>query len=205
MELGDLKDAWTQYDKKLTENLKLNEELFKKINFNNCKKEIQKPLYYEIFSVVFYFLILTFFVGASIRFISEPKLFIPGFISAFICLLFLIITIIKINRFLTIDYYGSSVLKLQKDIAALNKLLIRFRKYELISVPIVVVLFMPLLNKIFNNIDVYEHVKLYIIEIIFIIVLTYPATFWIYRNLYDNKFKNAEKLLSELNKFEKEE
>ena len=48
MELDDLKNAWTQYDKKLAVNLKFNEDLLRKMNLNNSKKELQKPLIYEL-------------------------------------------------------------------------------------------------------------------------------------------------------------
>ncbi len=41
-------------------------------------------------------------------------------------------------------------------------------------------------------------------EVVVIIGVSYPATIWINKHLYDRKFKNAERLLEELEKFEKE-
>ena len=43
MELEDLKKAWSEYDKKLSENLKTNNELLKKMNLNNAKSSMDTP------------------------------------------------------------------------------------------------------------------------------------------------------------------
>jgi len=52
MELDELKKAWIQYDKKLSENLKINQELLKKITLGKSKHEMKLPKNYEIASVV---------------------------------------------------------------------------------------------------------------------------------------------------------
>ena len=62
MELDDLKGAWAQYDKKLSANLKFNEELFKKLNLDKSRREMSGPLNYEIGSVVIsgvFFILIT--------------------------------------------------------------------------------------------------------------------------------------------------
>lgn len=205
MELDDLKDTWTQYDKKLTENLKLNEELLRKMNLNNSKREMQKPLIYELTGIAITFFAILWLVALSIKLIGEPKYSVPGFVSATVGVVYFIFGIIRANRFLNIDYYGSSVVRLQKDLALLNKLVLYLRKFELILIPVLVLLALPLLFKFIHNIDIYSNIKLFIIEIVLILGFGYPLTFWINKHLYDNKFKSAIQLLTELEKFEKEE
>ncbi|MEA4840954.1 MAG: hypothetical protein VB110_08130 [Bacteroidales bacterium] len=205
MELDDLKSAWAQYDKKLAVNLKFNQELLRKMNLNIFKKELQKPLIYELSGVAVMFIFMIYVVASSIRFIDEPKYCIPGFISALLGLVFLVYAIIKANKFLSIDYYGSSVLKLQKEIATLNRQVLRLRKYELVLFPFLVLPLLPILFKTIHNIDIYQNIKLLSIEVILILGIGFPLTLWINKHLYDKKFKNAERLLQEIEKFESEE
>lgn len=205
MELDDLKSAWAQYDKKLAVNLKFNEELLRKMNLNISKKELQKPLIYELLGVAVMFIFIAYVVASSIRFIDDPKYCIPGFISALIGLAFLVFAIIKANKFLSIDYYGSSVVKLQKDITTLNRLVLRLRKYELVLFPLLILPLLPILFKAIHNIDIYQNLKLFSIEIILILGIGFPLILWTNKHLYDKKFKNTERLLQEIEKFESEE
>lgn len=204
MELDDLKGAWERYDKKLTENLKFNEELLRKMNLNNSKSEMQKPLIYEIVGIAVSSLLIVYVAATSIRFINEPKYCIPGFVSAITGLILFIFAIIKTNKFLSVDYYGSSVLKLQKNITTLNKLVLRLRKFELILFPLLILPLLPLLYKAIHNIDIYKNIKLFAIEIILILGIGFPFALWINKHLYDEKFKNAERFLKEIDNFESE-
>jgi len=62
MELDDLKNIWAQYDKKLSDNLKLNEDLLRRMNLDKSKQEMQKPLNYKIASVILNLFFLLFLV-----------------------------------------------------------------------------------------------------------------------------------------------
>ena len=205
MELDELKSAWAQYDKKLTENLKLNEELIRKMNLNNSKKELQKPLISELVGIIILPLFILYVGVSSIRYIDEPKYCIPGFISLAIGLVYMTFGIYRANRFLNIDYYSSSALKMQMDIAKLKKLVLHLRKYELLLIPIFVISILPILYKAIHNIDIYQHIKFYAIVVIACSSIGFPLTIWINKYLYDKKFENVEKLLDDLNRFEKEE
>lgn len=205
MEFDELKSAWTLYDKKLTENLKLNEELIRKMNLNNSKKELQKPLISELVGIIILPLFILYVGVSSIRYIDEPKYCIPGFISLAIGLVYLTFGIYRANRFLNIDYYSSSALKMQMDIAKLKKLVLHLRKYELLLIPIFVISILPILYKAIHNIDIYQHIKFYAIVVIACSSIGFPLTIWINKYLYDKKIENVEKLLDDLNRFEKEE
>lgn len=204
MEIDELKAAWSQYDKKLTQNLRFNEEILRKMNLEKSKKELQKPLLYEISGVVIGFVCTVLLTSISIRFIGEPKYAIPGFLASFIGAAFTVFAIIKTNKFMNIDYYGSSVLKLQKDVALLNKLVLCMRKFELLLFPLLVIPAIIVLIKFMYNIDIYTNTQLFIIEVVLILVIGYPLLFWVNKQLYDKKFKNTELFLKEIKEFEAE-
>jgi len=205
MEIDDLKNAWVKYDKKLSDNLRFNEELIRKLNMNNTKQELQKPLRYEIFSVIVLFVLIVYVFTSSIRFLDQLQFCIPGFITTGVALVYLAFAFIKIKRFLNIDYYSSPVLKLQRDILTLKKKVLNIRKYELILIPLLVLPILPILFKSIHNINIYNNIKLLVIELIIILGIGYPLTLWINKYFYDRKFANANRILAELDKFENED
>lgn len=204
MELDELKRTWQQYDKKLSDNLKVNEALIKKMNLNSSKRELQKPLIYELFGVVVMFIVILLSVKASLQLIDELKFSIPGIIAALMSVVYFISAVVKANRFMNVNYYNSSIVQLQKEIASLNKLVLKLRKVELILIPFLIIPMLILAFKAVHNIDIYNNVKLLIIEVVLAFGIATPLVLWINKHLYDKKFKIAENLLQELEKFEKE-
>lgn len=202
MELDELKATWAQYDKKLSQNLKFNEELLRKMNLEKSRKELQKPLMYEISGVIIGFIFTVYVTAATIRFIDEPKYAVPGLIAAIVCLAYTVFAVMKTNKFMSIDYFNSSVLKLQKEVATLNKLVLRLRKYELMLFPLFVIPLLPILCKFLYNMDIYANIGMLIFEIAFMLGVGYPSLFWINKHLYDKKFKITEQFLKEIEEFE---
>ena len=76
MELEDLKKVWSDYDKKLTDNLKTNNELIRKMNLNNAKSTMDTPKRYEIVNVIggFVFLLAVITYTIKLSTDSESKL-----------------------------------------------------------------------------------------------------------------------------------
>jgi hypothetical protein len=209
MELDELKSAWTQYDKKLNDNLKFNEDLLKKMTLNNSKQEMKGILNNEILGVVIISLFLLLFGVVTCRFVSEIKFFIPGVLLSLFFIMGLIMSMNKINDLTKIDYFNSSVVALQKALNKFKQKSMLFRKIEYCSIPLFVISFIPIFNKTVLNIDMYNNALPNVIGIIVGtivgLVIYYPLAIWIYKIGYDNKIKNASDFLNELNKFEKEE
>ncbi len=197
MELDELKSAWAQYDKKLSRSLALNEVLLRNMNLKDSKNELQKPMMTEIFGVLSMAVMTAFFVGASIRVIDEPQYCIPGFISAVVALVYLAFSVMKTRKFLKIDYYGTSVIQLQQNIAEVNRLVLKLRKYELILSPAILISG-PLLFKVVHNVDVYTNIKSFLFAMALVFVVGISASLLINKYLYDKKFQNAERLLKEI-------
>jgi len=204
MELDELKAIWLQHDKKLSENLKLNEELLRRTNLNSSKREFQKPLNWEIANIIAAVLIVVYLTVQSINLFNEFKFSIPGILSVLLVLVYLFFSILKVNRFLKIDYFQSSVVKLQKDIAELNQLILRIRKYEFGMALVLVPLLFPIIFKAYNKIDIYNHVWLFIIAIVFAVANGVIGMILINKYYVDKKMKNVNRLLEEIVRFEKE-
>ena len=99
MELDDLKKSWLNYDKKLADNLKVNEELLKKMNLDSSRKELSQPLKYEIFSATVLFVLAAILIAASLRVAGEPKFLISGVVGAIVTVAYLGFSLIKIKGF----------------------------------------------------------------------------------------------------------
>ncbi len=204
MELDEFKKSWSEYDKKLDENLKLNEKLLRKMNFDKAKQEIQKPFVYEMFNIVIMIITIAFVTKYSFKFVEEIQFSLTGFSAAILGAIYLLLAILKANKFMKIDYYSSTVVKLQKDILLMKTAILRFRKIELFLLPIFIITILPILSMGINNINLFENLKLFSIEFGLILVIGYPVVFWLNRHLYDDKFKIAKLLLEETENYEKE-
>jgi hypothetical protein len=209
MELDELKIAWTKIDKRLSDNLKLNEDLLEKMTLGKSKMEMKEILSNEILSVVIISLFLLLFGFVTCRFTSEMKFFIPGTVLCLFSIMELILSINKVNDLTKIDYFNSPVVELQKALNKFRQKTMLFRKIEYCSIPIFVISFIPIFNKTVLNNDMFNKTLPNIIGIIVGItvglVIYYPLAIWIYKIGYDNKIKSASDFLKELKKFEKEE
>ena len=205
MELDNFKNSWEQYDKKLSDNLRLNEALLRKISLKSSKQEMKKLLIFELFNIVFAVILILFVFSNSIYYIHQIRFSIPGFICIASAIIYLIFSIVRLRAFLKMDYYGSPVVKVQNDLLSLKSQNLRFRKYELILLPVLILPSLPLLFKVVHNIDIYQHLYTLWIEMIIILGLAYPLVFLSYKYFYDKKFKNAEQHLSDLKNFEQED
>jgi len=195
---------WSEYDSKLSKNLKLNEKLLQKINFGKAKQEMQKPLAIEIFDVIIMFITIAFLTKFSFQFIDEIQFSLTGFTSVLLGTLYLIFALRKVNKFVKIDYYNSTVIKLQKEVLLLKTSLLSIRKIELLLLPFFVITFLPILFKGIHNINLFENLRLFGIEFGLILIIGYPVAFWVNKNLYDKKIKETEFLLKETDNYEKD-
>jgi hypothetical protein len=205
MELDDLKAAWAQYDKKLTENLKFNEDLLRGMNLEKSKKEMNAPLTYEIFSVTTGAIFLIYIISSTIRYSSELKFLSPGLIASLTLIIYLYLSFVKIRLLSNIDFYYSSVIELQKSVNIFKQKYLRFKKYELFVFPVFAISVSPILLKALRNLDLYAHPYRYIIAIFLSLILYYPLAIWFYKNLFDKKVRNTTFFLKELIQFEKNE
>ncbi|MDO9338936.1 MAG: hypothetical protein Q7T72_00235 [Bacteroidales bacterium] len=205
MELDELKGVWAQYDKKLTENLRFNEELFIKMNLDKSKREMNGPYNYEIASVIVMGIFLIFILSFTFQYGHEIKYLISGLITSFTLICLLVFAMLKVKNLSNFDYYNSPVIKLQKSLLKFRQIYLKFKKYELYIFPVLAIAAIPILVKGMANIDILSNPEIYIIAVIGALVLGIPKAMWIYKHWYEKKIKNTSDFLAELNRFEKEE
>ncbi|MBI9034314.1 MAG: hypothetical protein JEZ03_07575 [Bacteroidales bacterium] len=202
MDLEELKDIWKQYDKKLDSNLKINEELLRKTNLDKTRKELRKPYYYEISSVVICMVMIFFLVAWSVTYINELKFSLPGFMAVALLIPYFIMSYKKTKLMAAIEYFTSPAVQVQKRITHLKVQIMKFRKIELILMPFLVVFVLPILFKAIHNVDLYEQWWLFAIELVIILGISIPLVLWLNKHLYDNKLKNAQAFMEDIQKFE---
>ncbi len=204
MELDVLKEAWTSHNKILDKNLKLNENLLKRINLNHAKKEMNKPLVMELLNTIFLFAVTTYVLILSFKMLDLSSFSIPGFISVGFAIGFLTMGFIRIKRMLDLDYGNSTVVTLQKKLAETRVLVLKFRKLEYLMLPFYGITVAPILLKGLLDQDIYnllQHTYMQVIVSIGIVVIV-ALTIWSNKFFYDRKMKHAEQSLAELIDYE---
>jgi len=206
MELDILKEAWTTHNKKLDQNLKLNETLLRRLNLDNAKKEMNKPLLMELVNTSFQFLVTCYVLILSFQ-MSEDSLFsIPGFISVLLAVGFMTMGIIRIKKMLNLDYDNTSIVTLQKKLAQTKVLVLKFRKIEYLMLPFYTITLAPILLKGLLDQDIYSMIQQTYMQVIVAIgiVVIVLLTLWSNKFYYDRKLKSDEQSLFELIKYEKD-
>lgn len=204
MELEEFKSVWAQYDKKLTENLKINEELLRQINLAKSKNEMRVPLIYEQISTSTGIVFLMYIVANTIALSGELKFLLPGVITSITFIIYVALSIMKIRLLSKIDFYHSSIVDLQKAIATFKHKFLIYKKYELYMYPVFVIAAIPILGKAIRNFDLYEHPIRFVVAVILSMVIFYPLIIWGYKQTFDKRLRNTTLFLEELSKFEKE-
>ena len=203
MELDELKQKWTEYDNKLNESLKFNENLLRKMNLDKSREKIQKPIILEIINIGIQFPVVIFLSYSIIHLFDKPEFSITGFIALMILLYSVISSVIKIKVFTNIDYYNSPITMLQKQLTILKLKFLNYQKVILISLPVLVASIVPIVFYSFAGINVYEKLYVFFIVVTIYLVFGYFVAFWVNRSL-DRKLKDSEMYLKEIENFKME-
>lgn len=210
MELEELKTAWAEYDKKLAENLKINEELLKRMNLDKSKSELSKLMPWEISGIVVAFLAFfsMAFCAVYMMAVGETLFAVLALAVVIISLIFLLLGYVRIKAFLKIDYYHTPVVQLQHQIASLKLLILKFRKTEFILTILFVLFLFPTLFKWIHDINLF-HINYFvwdpIIRLVFIFACIIPLAIWTDKYIYDKRIANAQYHLDEIERFSRED
>lgn len=204
MELEELKKTWAQYDKKLSENLKLNEELLRSINFEKYSHALKKPYYLELFNIGIQSFLFIIVIILSTRIIGEFQFSIPGFAGALLCMLSMIFSAITVKRIEKLFVCDSSIIEHQKELLQLKAFVLRLRRFTYIIAPLFGLLIIPVFFKTVNNLSIYDRPELLLV-ICFAIVLGLILGTWLNIGVYDKGIRDAEIFLKEIAKFETDE
>lgn len=204
MELNDLKSMWDSYDAKLSKNLKINEELLRKMNLDKSKQEMKTTNYYEITGLCINFFTFIYILSLSIKFIDFLRFSIPGFLCVFVLAVYTVFSVLKVGKLSRVNYFSDSIVSLQKKLAAIKTAVLKFRKWELYLIAPLTVTILPILFFELYHIDVYVERKWFFIELLAILLVVFPLSFWINKVVYDKRIKNTESFLKTIADFENE-
>ena len=199
MELTELQNIWQEYDRKISENTRLNKEILRLILLEKPQRrlnwiKIKAGLW--IFSpVLFVFIILTLNVqfNISIRFFIGLGIFVPVFIINYIW----DIRYYKLIR--GIDF-TMPVLSIKKIIAELEKYKIKTTKIRYLLMPLAMVGFLlMIIRKITFSFDFFSILPLVLIVLVFFSSMYFTFKYSIYE-----RFKKLNKDISEIEQLQQE-
>jgi len=223
MDLQQLQNMWNEHEKKLDKSLQLNMQLLRKINFDKAGFRMRWLFAIKLAEVVFIVFVLSYLLGFTIKYFSDPKLSIPAVIidMAIIAYFILDIRILSIIYQLQLKNNNEAITPLQKQTAKLKYLIAASLKYALFLIPFYPLL-MILIGKVLGNIDFFspQH-KTYLLSNIVVGVLLLPLVIWLFKELSQKEItrdwvknilsgsgwhqaNDAENFLTEIDEFEKE-
>ncbi len=205
MELEDLKKVWSDYDKKLTDNLKTNNELIRKMNLNNAKSTMDTPKRYEIVNVIGGFGFLLFVMTFTIKLSADYRFLASGILTSIWTVVSLLLSVRLLNSIVKVDFHNDSIIKIQKQMIEYKKRFFSAKKYMLYSGPVFVIAAAPFLAKAMTGVDMFKLPVNYAVGVAIALIIGYPVTAWINKNWYENKMTDTERFLEEINKFETEQ
>lgn len=205
MELEELKKVWSDYDKKLTENLKTNNELIRKMNLNNAKSTMDTPKRYEIVNVIGGFVFLLAVITYTIKLSTDYRVLVSGILTSIWAMISLLLSVRLLNSIVKVDFYNDSIIKIQKQMIKYKKHFFSMKKYMLYTGPVFVIAAFPFLAKAMTGLDIFMLPVNYAVGVAIALIIGYPVSIWINKHWYENKMIDTEKFLEEINKFETEQ
>jgi hypothetical protein len=220
MEFEELKNIWSDYDKKLERSLSLNKELLKKINLDKTESRLNKVVWFRVLEGIA-FLLIIILLG---RFIATNFAVSAPVISAAILDIFAIIgltgSIKQIVLLKQIDYAGT-ITSIQTQLEKVNAHSLQIFKLLILSAPFNLA-YVFLGFKLLFDVDLFSHMDSQAVtnNIIAALIAAVP-TIWFYRKLnfyhpqsnwvkkiidsiVGNRVTSAIIFLDEIEEFEKE-
>jgi hypothetical protein len=195
MELQELKNIWSEYDRKLDRNLQLNMQLLKQLNLDKAKNKLNRLLWFKGIEVAL-FILLAFCLG---NFIANNWHALQFIISGLILASVLIMWIVSVVRQLAIIAdlqmgYADAIAPIQKKIEQLKQYIINYTKYSFVLLPLYPVM-MLVAGKAFLQVDFFapQH-RLYFLSNVAVGLVLIPVALWFFKLL---SAKNISKSVSE--------
>ena len=199
MELTELQNIWKEYDKKISENTRLNKEILRLILIEKPQRrlnwiKIKAGLW--IFSPVLFvslILILKVQFNISTRFFIGLGLFLPVYIINYIWDI----------RYFTLIHgidFTMPVLSIKKVITELEKYKIKTTKIRYLLMPLAMIGFLlMIIHKITIKLDFFSILPLLLIVLVFFLSMYFTFKYSIYE-----RFKKLAKEIDEIEQLEKE-
>ncbi len=155
MKFEELSEIWNSNDQKLETSIQINRELVKQLGMKKVKSHLFEIKGSAIFEIVVEFIFAVSLMGFMVSHFTDIRFFIPAAILFLFTMFSLIIEIVKLTLFLSLDA-NVSVVESQKKLNSL-------KFYEMLDInslyviiPFFSVPFLIVFAKFLFNIDLYE-------------------------------------------------
>ena len=202
MELDNIRKNWKVHHQELNEHLDLNINAVQEEYLQKSKNELFMPLLHEILNILIVSLTVIFVAIFCFMHWKEFRFSVPGLLGAGIGLAYIYYALVKATKISKLDYYHSSIVETQKNISALNLLILKYRKLEITLFPFFIGLIMPIIFKVIQRRDLYTDIRFYLLEALFVIGLGLVGLHYTNKYLYDEKIKKVQAFLKEIREFE---
>lgn len=196
MELNELQNIWLQYDRKITDNTRLNKEILKRMLMSKPEKRLNWIKIKAGFNVLSPLILILMIKIMDMKFSLTSSFYIG--LSLFLTL-FIINYIWNIRYFLLIrkiDFSGA-ILSIKKQIAELEKYKIKTTKIRYLIMPfsIIGIFFMLIQKPIFNTES--------IIMFALIILVYISSIYYTFKYSISEQFRKLNKEIFEIEELEK--
>ena len=154
MEIEQLKSAWEAYDKKLDQQLRLNQRILREMKLDKVRSGLRGLIIKQTVSVVFIFIIIAALYGFIINHFSATAPTISAAILMVFAIILLVGIIGQISLASTVDY-SRPILIIQQQLEQIKLHNLRFFQLTMLSGPFYMAyIFLGL--KIISGIDFYQ-------------------------------------------------
>ena len=155
MDLDELKEKWTELDRKLDVNIRLNRQLLSATKLNQTRSSLKRLAVYTGLEAAVWFAIIVVLGNFIYEHISMAQFAVAGVALDVYSIVTLNFLIRQIALALRIDY-GKPIATIQKQIEALRVLRIRTIQWGVLAGLVAWVPFMIVLFKVAFGVDIYE-------------------------------------------------
>jgi hypothetical protein len=199
MELTELQNIWQQYDKKISENTRLNKEILRLMLLSKPKRQLSwikiKAGFFVLSPIllVLFLLVLNVQFSLTTNFYIGLSLFLPIYTITYIW-------DIRYFKLIRIIDFSKPVLSIKKQIAELEKYKIKKTRIRYLLMPLAMIGFiLMIIHKINFSFNLVSFVTLLLIILVFISSLYLTFKYSIYE-----QFIKLNKDIDEIEKLEKE-
>lgn len=202
MDFSDIEGKWKEHNKELEEQLIFDASAVRRDRLQQSENELFLPLLHEIINVVIVTLLAIVVIAFSFLHLEELWYSIPGLVGAGIGSVYVFYATAKAIRMGKVDHHNPSILVIQKNIASLKLLALKYRRLELALLPIFILLISPILFKVVQNRDLYADLQFYLFEVLFVAGFGVLGLYLSNKYLLDRRIKNIQLFIEEIKQFE---
>lgn len=155
MKFEELTEIWNSPDMELEKSVQINRQLVKQLGMKKVKSHLFEIKWSAIFEIVTQFVFAVILIGFMVNHFAQLWFYIPATILLGFTLFSLIVEIIKLSLFLTLDS-GSAVVESQKKLSRLKYFEMLDINSLYVIVPLFPVPFLIVFAKLLFGYDLYQ-------------------------------------------------